>query len=166
MRVRITLLMLGAGLLGAGLLYATAAFGKVQIAPCSAVHVSGGNFDGLTGGVLVAGLSVRNVSHRDCTVATRPWIRLGPISHAVTVSDAPPGVFGSPYATPQRAVTLRPGQRTVTQIYLAPGGCDRARWHVFSLQARAGWASHSVAIGSGEMCKDGTGTIWVGSFQR
>lgn len=165
MHTRVACAVALVSLASAGAVYVASASGKTHIPSCTDVRVSGGNFNGLTGGVIVAGLVVRNVSHHDCAVATRPWIRLGPVRHSVTVADAPPGLFGSPYSTPQGRVTLSPGQRTVTQIYVGPGSCDHARWHVFSLSARAGWANHSVAIGD-VVCKDGTGTIWVGSFHR
>jgi hypothetical protein len=165
MRVRAVSVAVLVCLVAAGAFYATGASGRQRISTCAPVRVSGGNFNGLPGGVIVAGLDVRNVSHRDCAIATRPWVRVGPISHSVTVADAPPDLFGSPYSAPQRVVTLRPGQRAVTQIYLAPGGCDRGRSVVFALRARAGWGKASVPI-SNDACKDGSATIWVGSLQR
>jgi hypothetical protein len=164
MRTRVVSAAALLALVGAGLSYAAAASGQGRIASCSSVRVTGGNFNGLTGGVIVAAVQVRNVSKRDCTINGRPWIRLGPVGYAVTVGDATPGMFGR-FGAPERALRLRPSQHVVAQVFIAPGSCSQARSVVFSLRARAGWAAGSVPI-SNFACKNGSGEIWVGSFQR
>jgi hypothetical protein len=163
MRARVVVAVL-VGLIGAGAFYAASAFGRQQIASCSAVHVSGGNFSGLTGGTIVAAVKVRNLGKRDCTIDGRPWIRLGPTRHAVTVEDATPAAFGQ-QGSPERVLTLRPGQHTIAQVFISPGSCSLARSVVFTLRARAGWAGRSVPI-SNVACRNGSGAIWVGAFQR
>lgn len=149
---------------GAGAIYTAAASGRDRVASCSLVRVSGGDFNGLTGGTIVAGVQVRNVGTRECTIDGRPWIRLGHLRHAVTVEDATPGVFGR-WGAPPRVLRLRTGQHAVAQIFIAPGTCSQARSVVFPLRARAGWAEKSVPIGN-LVCDHGTGAIWVGSFRR
>jgi hypothetical protein len=164
MRARFAFAAVLATLAGAGALYAAAASGGGRIARCSLVSVSGGNFNGLTGGVIVAAVQVENLGKRDCTINSRPWIRLGRLPHPVTVADAAPGSFGRA-GDPQRTVRLSHGQHAVAQVFIAPGSCSRARSVVFALRARAGWGKRSVPI-SNAVCDDGTGTIWVGSFRR
>jgi hypothetical protein len=164
MRVRVVFVAVLAGLVGAGVFYAAAASGRQAIATCSAVRVTGGNFNGLSGGTIVAAVKVQNLGKRDCTINGRPWIRVGPTRYAVTVGDATPEMFGHSGA-PERVLTLRPGQHTIAQVFISPGSCSRGRSVVFALRARAGWAGHSVPI-SNSACKNGSGRIWVGSFQR
>src|SRR5262249_10356722 len=147
MRVRVVSVALLAGLVGAGALYTAAASGRPQVAACSAVHVSGGNFNGLTGGAIIAGLQVRNIGKRDCTINGRPWIRVGPARHTVTVAEAGPGTFGG-FGSLERVLRLHPGQHAVAQIITFPGSCSQARSKVFTLQARAGWAERGVPIDS------------------
>jgi hypothetical protein len=128
--------------------------------------VSGGNFNGLTGGTIVAAVKVRNLSKHACKLDGRPWVRLGPLRYAVTVDNATPPFFGSnPTSVPQPLQTLRPGQHADAQIFIAPGSCSQARSTIFNLRARAGWAERSVPI-SNFACKNGSGTIWVDSFRR
>ena len=165
MRMRVVSVALLASIVGAGVFYTAVASGRPRIPTCSAVHVSGGNVNALTGGQGMASVGVRNLSKRDCTISGHPWIRLGPLRHAVTVEDATRAVFGSNAGVPGHVVTLRPRQQAYADILLAPGSCGQARWQVFTLRLRGGWARHGVAIG-GLFCKNGTGEIWVGSFQR
>jgi uncharacterized protein DUF4232 len=164
MRVRVVSVAILAGLIGAGAVYTAAASGRLRIATCSAVHVSGGNFNGLTGGAIIAGLQVRNTGKRDCEINGRPWIRLGPTPHTVTVADAGPGAFEG-FGSLDRVVRLHPGQHAVAQIITSPGSCSQARGTLFTVRARAGWAERSVPINNA-VCKNGTGEIWVGAFQR
>jgi hypothetical protein len=163
MRVRVVSVALLAGLVGAGVFYTAAASGRPRIAPCSAVHVSGGNFNALTGGAGIAGVQVRNIGKRDCTINGRPWVRLGPTRHAVTVADAGPGTFGS-FGSLERVLRLHPGQHAVAQIVISPGSCSQARSALFTVRTRAGWAERSVPIG-GAVCKNGSGEILVGAFK-
>jgi hypothetical protein len=163
MRVRVAFVLLGAALLGGAAFYAHAASGGARIATCSDIRVSGGPYNGESG-TTIAGLSVRNRGKADCTVNARPWIRVGPLRHAVSVQDATPGMFGS-FGAPESSLTLRPGRRVFAQIFIAPGGCDRSVRSMFSIRARAGWGRKSVSIDS-LGCKNGTGTIYVGSFYR
>jgi hypothetical protein len=125
--------------------------------------VSGGPFNGLTGGAIISALEVRNTGKRECEINGRPWIRLGPTPHTVKVTDADPGAFGG-FGSLDRVVKLHPGQHAVAQIITTPGSCTRGRGTVFPVRARAGWAERSVAIGGG-VCKNGSGEIWVGAFQ-
>jgi hypothetical protein len=164
MRVRVVFVAILTGLVAAGAFYAAAASGRQRIPVCASVRVSGGNFNGLTGGTVVAAVKVRNLSSRECAINARPWIRIGPTSHAVTVADATPATFGK-FGAPERTLKLSPGQHTVAQVFISPGSCSRARSTVFSLRARAGWAGRSVPINN-VACKNGSGEIWVGSFQR
>ena len=164
MRIRIiSLVVLAAALIGGGTVYATAASGRRQIPVCSAVHVSGGPFNG-AGGSIESAVTVRNTGSRACKIDGRPWIRLGPTRYPVTVADATPGMYGNAGAH-ERTLTLAPGQHTVAQVITEPGSCTRGVDTMFSANARAGWAGRSVPIGSG-VCKNGSGEIWVGSFQR
>ena len=165
MRARVVSVAVLASLLGAGVFYTATASGRQRIAACSVVHVSGGNFNAATGGQGVASVSVRNLSKRDCTISGHPWIRLGPLRHAVTVEDATRAVFGSNAGVAGQVLTLRPRQQAYADILLAPGSCGQDRWQVFTLRMRGGWARRGVTIG-GVFCKNGTGEIWVGSFQR
>jgi hypothetical protein len=135
----------------------------VRIATCSLVRVSGGDFNGLTGGAILAGVEVRNIGKRDCMINGRPWIRLGPMHHPVTVEIAGPGAFGN-FGSVERTLRLHPGQHAVAQIITSPGSCSQARSTLFTVQARAGWAERSVSI-SNSVCKNGSGEIWVGAFK-
>jgi Domain of unknown function (DUF4232) len=165
MRTRVVSAGILVALVGAGVFYTAAASGRGRIANCSRVQVSGGNDNALTGGTYVAALRVRNVGKRDCTVSSRPWIRLGPLRHAVTVTDATAPFFPPGTGVPERVLTLRPGQHTVAQIFIAPGNCGLGRSVTFKLRARAGWDTRSVSI-TGIDCDNGTGVIWVEPFQR
>ena len=166
MRARVASVAVLAGPVGTVASYTAAASGRQETAPCAAVHVSGGNFNGLTGGTIVAAVKVRNLGKRACTLNGRPWIRLGPLHHAVTVEDATPPFFGSNNSTiPKPLQTLRPGRHATAQIFIAPGSCGLARWQVFELRARAGWAERGIPIRN-LVCKNGTGQIWVDSFRR
>ncbi len=163
MRVRVIAVAVLAGLIGVAASYTAAASGRPRLATCSAVRVSGGNFNGLTGGAILAGVQVRNVGKRACIIDGRPWIRLGPTRHAVTVEMAGPGAFGN-FGSAERTLTLRPEQHAVAQVITSPGSCSRARSTVFTVRARAGWAERSVSISS-SVCKNGSGDIWVGGFK-
>ena len=164
MRRRVVSVVVLATLAGAAVVYTAAASGRTRIAACSRVGVSGGNFNGLTGGTIVAAVKVRNLSKRDCLINARPSIRVGPTRHAVTVEDATPASFGN-FGAPERVLTLRPGQQVVAQIFISPGSCAQAKWQVFALRAQAGWAGRTIPINNAA-CKNGSGVIWVGSFQR
>lgn len=164
MRVSVASVILVAALVSAGVSYATAAAGGKRTASCSHVRVTGGNFNGLTGGTIVAGVGVRNDGATDCTINTRPWVSLGPIAHAVSVQDATSQMFGR-FGAPEQALTLRRGQHVVAQIFISPGSCNQARSAVFELRAHAGWAEHGVPV-SNLVCRNGSGTVWIGSFQR
>jgi Domain of unknown function (DUF4232) len=153
-----------AALVGAGVFYAAAASGRPRIAVCSAVHVSGGNFNALTGGAGIAGVQVRNVGKRDCTINGRPWIRLGPTRHPLTVADAGPGTFGS-FGSLERVLRLHAGQHAVAQVIISPGSCSQAPGTLFTVRTHAGWAERSVPI-DGAVCKNGSGQILVGAFKR
>jgi hypothetical protein len=162
MRLRVVSGAVLAGLVALGVIYTAAASGR--IATCSAVHVSGGNFNALTGGAGIAGVQVRNIGKRDCTINGRPWIRLGPTRYSVTVADAGPGTFGN-FGSLERVLRLHPGQHAIAQIIISPGSCSQARGTLFTVRARAGWAERSVPIG-GAVCKNGSGEILVGAFKR
>ena len=164
MRTSVVVAVVLATLVAAGVVYAAVASSRDRIPTCSSIRVSGGDFNGLTGGTVEAAVQVRNLSSRDCKINGRPWIRLGPTRHAVTVADATPGMFG-PAGALERVVRLRPRQHAVAQVFISPGSCSRAQSTVFRLRARAGWAERSVWI-SNWACKNGSGEIWVGSFER
>lgn len=163
MRVRVVSLVLLASLMGVGAVYAAAASGRQQIPVCSAVHVSGGPNNGASGAI-ISDLQVRNTGKQNCEINGRPWIRLGPARYPVAVADATPGMFGK-FGAHERTLTLAPGQHAVTQVITEPGSCTRGVGTMFGVNARAGWAARSVPIGSG-VCKNGSGEIWVGVFQR
>jgi len=148
---------------GAGIVYVASASGTAQIKSCTAVRVSGGDENG-AGGTTIAAVWVKNRGSRDCTINARPWVRLGPFRYRVRVADAAPGEFGNA-GDPERTWTLRSGQRIGAALFLVPGSCDRSVGSMFGLNLRAGWARHSVSIGGGA-CKNGTGELVVGSFQR
>ena len=165
MRARVACAVTLAAVSGVGVFYAAAASGKGPIANCPSVRVSGGDFNAATGGQAVAAVTVRNIGSRDCTISGRPWIRLGPLRYAVTVEDATRAVFGSNAGVPGHVLTLRPGQQAHADILISPGSCGLARSEVSALRAQAGWAKRGVTI-EDLVCKNGTGEIWVGSFQR
>jgi hypothetical protein len=146
-----------------GTVYAASASGGAQIKNCTAVRVSGGDENG-AGGTTIAAVWVTNRGSRDCTINARPWVRLGPFRYRVWVADASPGSFGNA-GDPERTWTLRPGQRIGADVFFVPGSCDRGVGTMFSPHTRAGWAGHGVSIDGG-ICKNGTGELVVGSFQR
>lgn len=148
-----------------GVFYASTASGVGPIPSCALIRVSGGDFNALTGGAAIANVRVRNLAKRDCTITGHPWIRLGPTRHAITVRDATPVVLGSQAGVPGRILRLRPGRSAVADIVIQPGSCGQARADVFALRARAGWAGHGIMIGD-RACKNGTASIWVGSFHQ
>src|ERR1700749_1902686 len=102
MRVRVASATVLAASVAAAAVYTTAASGRGRIAPCSAVHVSGGNFNGLSGGAIIAGVQVRNIGKRDCVINGRPWIRVGPTAHSVIFTDAAPGPLEALVPSPAR----------------------------------------------------------------
>ena len=157
MSVRTTLPLFVVAVIGAGFAASTTRT-AVRIPACREVRVGGGDYNGMTGGVLVAQVLVTNVGRRTCAVLGRPWIRLPRIPHPVTVADLPPG-------TASGRVVLSPGERASAQVLLVPGGCDRGQGVVFHLTARAGWSKRGVRIG-GSMCDDGSGQILVSAFSR
>lgn len=161
--MRVLFAAVAVALAGAGVFYAMAAHGTARFASCKSVHVTGGDFNG-AGGTILASVDVKNVGHRACLINARPSIRFGALRYPVTVADAAPGMFWK-YGNPERTWTLRPGQHISAQVFLKPGSCDRSVSAVFGLRARAGWAGRSVVVSS-DACKNGTGRIWVGSFQR
>jgi hypothetical protein len=129
---------------------------------CRTVRVSGGDDNGLTGGVIEAHVTVKNTARTVCAVVGRPWLRIPRLPHSVTVTDA----IGYPFAgTLSGRVLLKPGRRATALLWLNPGRCTRGAAVTFDLRARAGWANGSVAGTSNEMCNDGTGQIDVGRFQ-
>jgi len=164
MKTRVGVVAVLAGLVATGAFYATSAVGRAQVSSCTKVRVTGGNFNGLTGGVVVAGVGVRNVGTRDCTINARPWIRLGPIRYPVTVGDATSDMFGE-HGASEGTLTLHSGDQVGAQVFIAPGSCDRGVGTTFPVRARAGWAQRGVAVSNG-VCKDGTGEIFVGAFRR
>lgn len=164
MRPRVVPAIVLAALVAAGAFYAAVASGRSRVATCSVIRVSGGDFNAATGGQAVADVTVRNVGKSDCTISGRPWVRLGPLRYPVAVEDATRLVFGSLAGVPERVLTLRPRQRAYADLLIQPGSCGQARSEVFSPRARAGWGRHGVAIGD-LVCKNGTGTVWVGAFQ-
>lgn len=131
-----------------------------SVALCRSVTVSGGDYNGMTGGVTVAHLIVKNSGRASCTLLGRPWIRIPAIPHAVRIDD----ITTKPVAGSERVV-LTPGASASAQIWLNPGRCDRGKAVVFGLTARVGWQNKSVPVAS-DMCKDGSGRIDVGLFQR
>jgi hypothetical protein len=165
MRMRLVSAVVLAALVTASALYAAAANGRTRVASCSVVRVSGGDFNAATGGQAVADVTVRNDGKSDCTIGGRPWVRLGPLRYPVRVEDATHLVFGSLAGVPEQVLTLRPRQKAYADILIQPGSCGLARWQVSALWARAGWATRSVKI-SDLVCKNGTGTVWVGAFQK
>jgi hypothetical protein len=165
MRTRVVPLAVLAALVGGGAFYTAAASGRERVARCSSVRVSGGDYNAATGGQALADVTVQNLAQRSCTISGRPWIRLGPVDHAVTVEDATTKIFGSLAGVPERVLTLRHGQKAIADILIQPGTCEQSRPNVFSPRVRAGWGAHSVSIGD-LVCKNGTGIIWVGSFQK
>jgi hypothetical protein len=126
--------------------------------------VSFADVNGLTGGVGVDAVTVKNLGKRDCAIEGRPWVRLGPLRYPVTVAEARPGEFGSA-GDPARSWVLHPGQHISAAMFVVPGSCDRAVWHVFGAPARVGWADRSVATSVGG-CKNGTAEVVLGSFQH
>jgi hypothetical protein len=165
MRSRVISAVVLVALVALGVSYTAAALGVGPVPSCAFVRVSGGDFNGVTGGGAIADVEVRNVAKRDCTITGRPWIRLGPLRHAVRVGDATSRILGPQAGVPGRVLTLRPGRHAVADILIAPGSCGLARSEVFALRARAGWANRSIQIGD-LVCDNGTGEIWVGSFHQ
>jgi hypothetical protein len=164
MRVRFVWAAAFVALAGAGVFYVASASGTARIESCRDVYVSGGDFNAATGGEIVAAVKVKNLGRRDCAINARPWVRLGPLPFSVTVADAAPGMYGNA-GDPEQTWTLRPDQVVSAGLFVVPGSCDRGVGSEFSLHARAGWAGRSVSIGGGA-CKNGTGELFVGSFQR
>ena len=126
---------------------------------CRTVRVSGGDDNGMTGGVREAHLTVKNTGGTACAVAGRPWLRIPRLPHPITVTDA----IDYPFAgTLSGRVLLKPGGRASALIWLNPGRCTRGAAVTFGLAARAGWRTRSVPVAN-EMCIDGTGLIdpWV-----
>ena len=162
MRVRVACAVAAFALVGAGAVYVASASGTAQIKPCTAVRVTGGDENG-AGGTTIAGVWVKNRGSRDCTVNARPWVQLGPFRHHVMIRDAALGEFGNA-GDPERSWTLRPGHSVSAAFFFVPGSCTRGVGTMFSLNARAGWAGHSVPIDGGA-CNNGTGELVVGSFR-
>jgi hypothetical protein len=133
----------------------------VLVPPCQSVQVAGGDDNGLTGGVVVAHVFVKNVGRRACLVVGRPWIRIPHLAQPLTVADISSGQGAG---TPSSRVALSPGARASAEILLNPGTCSRDRSAVFDLAARAGWGSKSVRV-AGAMCNDGSGQIAVATFR-
>jgi Protein of unknown function (DUF4232) len=165
MRTRVVSVVVLASLVAAGIFYAAAASGRSRVATCSVLRVSGGDYDAATGGQAVADVTVRNLGKGGCTIGGRPWVRLGPMRYPVSVEDATTRVFGSLAGVPEHLVTLRPRQEAYADLLIQPGSCRQARPEVFSPRTRAGWAGHGATIGD-LVCKNGTGTIWVGAFRK
>lgn len=134
----------------------------MSIPVCQAVQLAGGDDNGLTGGVVVAHVFVKNVGRRACVVVGRPWIRIPRLAHPVTVTDISSGAAAG---TPSGRVVLSPGALASAEILLDPGQCNRDRSVVFDLTARAGWWTRSVRV-AGLMCDDGSGQIAVATFRR
>jgi hypothetical protein len=165
MRIRLASAVVLAALVTAGIFYSALASGRDRVATCSVLRVSGGDYNAATGGQAIADVTVRNLGKGDCTIGGRPWVRLGPLRYPVRVEDATTRVFGSLAGVPEHFVTLRPRQKAYADLLIQPGSCGQARPNVFSPRARAGWAGQGVAIGD-LVCKNGTGTIWVGAFRK
>jgi len=138
------------------------AFPAAVIPPCQAIQVAGGDDNGLTGGVMVAHVFVKNVGRRTCAVVGRPWLRIPHLSHPVTVTDISSGPGAG---TSSGRVALSPGALASAEILLNPGQCSRGRSVVFDLTTRAGWWKKSVRL-AGFMCNDGSGEIEVATFRR
>jgi hypothetical protein len=134
----------------------------VSVPVCQAVRLAGGDDNGLTGGVVVAHVFVKNVGRRACAVAGRPWIRIPRLAHPVTVKDISSGAAAG---TPSGRVVLSAGELASAEILLDPGRCSRDRNVVFELAARAGWSKRGVPV-AGLMCEDGSGQIAVATFRR
>ena len=128
---------------------------------CRTVRVSGGDDNGLTGGVREAHLTVKNTGGTPCVVAGRPWLRIPRLRHPITVTDA---VGYALAGTLSGRVLLEPGARASALIWLNPGSCTRGAAVTFDLGARAGWRNRSVPVAN-EMCTDGTGHIDLGRFR-
>lgn len=165
MRVRVVSVAVVVALVGTAVSYAAATSGRARITSCSSVRVSGGDYNAATGGQAVAALMVLNRGKRACTVSGRPWIRFGSLQHGVTVADATHAILGRLSGVAGRVITLRPGQHAIAHMLISPGSCGLARSEVFTLRAAAGWHTRGVPIGD-LACKNGSGQIWVGSFQR
>lgn len=133
----------------------------LSVPVCQEVQLAGGDDNGLTGGVVVAHVFVKNVGRRACAVVGRPWIRVPRLAHPVTVTDISSGAAG----TPSGRVVLSPGALASAEILLNPGQCSRDRNVVFDLTARVGWRNRSVRV-AGSMCDDGSGQIAVATFRR
>ena len=129
---------------------------------CRTLRVSGGDDNGMTGGVIEAHLTVKNTGGTSCAVAGRPWLRIRRLPHPVTVADA---IDHALAGTLSGRVVLAPGRRATALLWLIPGSCTRDASVTFDLDARAGWKNRSVAVSSNEMCNDGTGHIDVGRFR-
>jgi hypothetical protein len=127
---------------------------------CRTVRVSGGDDNGMTGGVIEAHLTVKNTGGTPCAVAGRPWLRIPRLPHPITVTD----MIGPFAGTLSGRVLLRPGRRAGALIWLNPGSCTRDAAVTFGLTARAGWGKKSVPVAN-DMCNDGTGHIDVGRFR-
>jgi hypothetical protein len=123
-----------------------------------------GGIQNVAGGTGIAVVWVKNRGSRACVVNARPWVRLGPFGYRMMVADAAPGEYGNS-GDPEQTWTLRPGQRIAANLFLEPGSCDRSVGSMFGLHLRAGWGRQSGLIGGGA-CKNGTGEVFVGSFQR
>jgi hypothetical protein len=137
------------------------AHSAASVPVCRAVQVTGGDYNGMTGGVSVAHVFVKNAARRTCMVVGRPWIRLPRLLHPITITDLDTGALAG---TPSGRVILWPGKRASAAILLNPGRCDRGRSIVFALTAHAGWKNGSAAV-RGSMCNDGSGQIDVSTFR-
>jgi hypothetical protein len=129
---------------------------------CRTVRLTGGDDNGLTGGVIVAHLIVTNTGRAACLLAGRPSIRIPRLPHSITVTDI---VDAPASGNLSGRVPLKPGARASALIWLNPGSCDRGRAVTFAVRAHVGWQTKSVPI-SNRMCSDGTGHIDLGAFQR
>jgi hypothetical protein len=159
MLLRALLAVLVVGLISAGV--SADARPAAVIPRCQSVSVAGGDDNGLTGGVIVAHLFVKNIGTRACAVIGRPWIRIPRLSHAVTLTDISSGPAAG---TPSGRVILSSGALASAEILLNPGRCDRGRSVTFALLANAGWQKRSVRI-EGDICNDGSGEIAVATFR-
>ena len=146
--------------LALALFAATAASGTARLAPCSAIEVSGGFYDG-AGGTWLYAVVVRNTGHTDCTVRGHPWVKLAR-PHITKVAHATRGMYGAAV----RTVKLTPGERAWAQIAIDPGSCDRSVGSERGTHGRAGWRTGRIRIGVVPACKNGTGRVWVGAFHR
>ena len=159
MRARLAVVSLAAVLAGV-LAGATPASEAASLAPCSAIKVSGGFYDG-AGGTWLFSVVVRNTGHTDCTVRGHPWVKLRR-AHITRVAQAPRGMYGATV----RTVKLAPGQRAWAQIAIDPGSCDRSVGSERGTRGQAGWRTRRIRIGVVPACKNGTGKVWVGAFHR